>query len=244
MRLRLALLLLSAAAAAPAVAQIAADRPGFTTGTGTVPRGHFQVEIGLPEATYSPESVGASDVLLATVPVQARVGLGARVEAQITVVPVTYTRVTVLGETSSDVDWSVDGVNLGAKIRLLDGPVAVAVVPSVGFAGGLSPSFGLLAAADGDLGAGFEASGTAGYTYQDDLGGTGLLAASVGRDLVERVNAYVEAAVFPSDGAWDNAWVGTGVAVLPSSRVQLDASVQRSLSDNAWGFGAGVSVLF
>lgn len=246
MRLPLALLLLSTAAA-PAMAQIAADRPGLTTGTSVVPRGHGQTEIGLPELTffsYAGERIGAG-----TVPVLVRVGVGRGVELRASTTPFTF----VFGGDESSSEATLNAVELGAKVQIVDGPARLSVVPSVNVPideDEADWTGGLIVAAEADLTPewGLSASASIVTDFED---ATLPVALSVSRAFDTGTSVYGEAGAAANTYGYGQAVVGAGLTQALGLNAQADAFVQRVLGTplgnsgaSIWNVGVGLSMRF
>lgn len=253
---RPALLALSALLAAPAGAQIATDRPGFGFSPQVVDRGTVQVEAGIPQATRTDASVGPVDASVTryAFPVQLRYGLSETVELRAGTSVYDVTRLSVdtpVGDGSdSDGDAGFDVVEVGAKVQLATNGPIVALLPSL-----LVPT-----TEAGDLGGAVRA--VAGFALTDRVGLTTVLGATVtdtdpDRDvraeavavvstsLADALSGYAEVAAFPGDGGTP-AYAGGGLLVLLNPDVQLDASLDVGLTDEADDlvFGAGLSFRF
>ena len=254
MPLRLALLVLAVVAALPVQAQISTDRPGLGFSPTVVPRGAFQVEAGLPQATRvdAPEvgGVGASFTSY-RVPVALRYGLTEGVELRAATSVYDVSRVSVetpAGSASeSQGNAGFDVVELGAKVQLATNGPVVALIPSVQV-----PTTGA-----GSVSAAFRT--VAGWTLSERLGLTTVLGATVvdadpdvlvvgeavavlAASLADAVSAYGEVGAFPQESATP-VLAGGGVLVLVSPDVQLDASFGVGVTDEAPDllFGAGLS---
>ena len=250
----LALALLALAASAPASAQISTDRPGLGFASVVVPRGTFQVEVGLPDAArVDGPQVGRVTSTLTTFsfPVALRYGLTETIEFRAATSLYDVTRLSVDAPSGSgsdsDGDAGLDVVEVGAKVQLATNGPTVALIPSL-----LIPT-----TEAGDLSVAVRA--VAGWTLTDRLGLTTVLGATVAdRDpdtqvaaeavvgvsaaLADAVSAYAEVGAYPQDGGTP-VLAGGGVLLLVSPDIQLDASFNVGLTDEAPDllFGAGFS---
>ena len=255
MRLPLALALLAAASAS---AQISTDRPGLGFSPLVVTQGTLQVEAGVPKAARlnGPEVRGVSSSLTVySFPVALRYGLTETVELRAGT-PSLYDVVSVSIDTpagsdgDSEGDAGLDVVEVGAKIQLATNGPTVAVIPSV-----LVPT-----TEAGDLAA--VARVVAGFALTERVGLTAVLGGSVtdaepdtrvvaeavaviGTALSDALSIYGEVGAFPQDGATP-VLAGGGLLFLASPDVQLDASFDVGLTDEAADllFGAGISFRF
>jgi len=246
MRLRLALLLFSTVAA-PAMAQIAADRPGLTTGTAVVPAGHGQTEIGLPEVsfyTYAGERIGAG-----IVPVLVRIGVGRGVELRASTTPFAF----LFGNGRSTSSWALNSVEVGAKVQVVDGPARLSLVPSVNVPIDEEVADwtgGLIVATEADLTPewGLSASANIVTDFKD---ATVPVALSVERTLGETSTAYGEVGTTANTYGFGQALVGAGLTQALGTQAQADVFVQRVLGTplgsggvSIWNVGAGLSMRF
>ncbi len=251
-------LLLALLAAASASAQISTDRPGLGFSPLVVPQGTFQVEAGTPQATRfnAPEASGVSGSLTVySFPVALRYGLTETIELRAGT-PSVYDIVSVSIDTpagndsDSDRNAGLDVVEVGAKIQLATNGPTVALIPSV-----LIPTI-----EGGDLAA--VARVVAGFALTERVGLTAVLGGSVtdaepdarvvaeavaviGTALSDAFSVYGEVGAFPQDGGTP-VLAGGGLLFLVSPDVQLDASFNVGLTDEAADllFGAGLSFRF
>lgn len=234
-RLLLPLVLLALAPAASA--QVAADRPGLTTGTAVVASGHVQAEAGTPDA-FLYRFDGAT-VFGGAVPVLLRVGVGRGVEVRLAATPFAFT--------DDDAAFEVTEVELGAKVRLLGGAARVSVVPSV-FVPLEDDDWrgGLILATESDLTPVWTLSASAGIvTDLDDA--VVPVALSLERALSATTSAYGEVGATSVSGSIFGSAppvVGVGLTHGFSPRAQGDVYVQRVLGQPQWNVGLGLSVLF
>lgn len=224
-----------------AEAQVEADRPGLTTGTAVMARGRAQVELGTPDAFFY--RFGGATEFFGTVPLLLRVGVGQGVEARFAT--------TVLSFTDDDVSFeAATEVEVGAKVRLFDGPARLSVVPSlvVPLEGSDEADVrgGLVLATEADLTPEWTVSASAGIvTDLDDS--VVPIALSIERALSATTSAYGEVGATSVTGsAFGGAppVVGVGLTQAFSSRAQGDVYVQRVLGQPRYNVGAGLTVLF
>lgn len=252
----LVLLVLAASVSAwtPASAQISTDRPGLGFSPVVVPRGTFQVEAGLPQATRvnGPEIAGASgNLTVFSFPLALRYGITERVEIRAATSLYDVARISIDtptgGDSDSDGTVGFDTIELGAKVQLATSGPTVALIPSV-----LIPTTEAANLA-------VAARAVAGWALTDRLGLTTVLGAVVadgepdaqlagevvavlGASLADAVSAYAELGAYPQDGSTP-VLAGGGILFLVSPDIQLDASFDIGLNDDAPDllFGAGLS---
>ena len=245
-------LVLLAVLAAPASGQITTDRPGFGFSPSVVDRGTFQVEAGLPQATRADRSLAGRDATLTvySFPIQLRYGVTDAVEFRLGSSVYDVVRLSVDGDGDSDGNAGLDVVEVGAKIQLATNGPTVAIIPSVLVptteAGDLAGTF--RAVAGWALSDQFSLTTVLGALVTDadpDAQVTGEAVAVVGTALTSALSAYAEVDAFPGDNATP-VLAGGGLTVLVSPDVQLDASFDLGLNDDAPDllFGAGASVRF
>ena len=252
----LALTLLALAASAPAAAQISTDRPGLGFNASVVDRGTFQVEAGLPQATRVDASVGGADASITTFsfPVQLRYGLTDAVELRLGSSLYDVTRLSVDtpvgGGDDSDGDAGLDVVELGAKVQLATNGPTVALIPSVLVPTTEAADLAVAARAV----AGWALTDRVGLTTvlgavvsdaDPDASVTGEAVAVVGTSFTDALSGYAEVGAYPGDDATP-VYAGGGLAFLVTPDLQLDASFDLGLTDEAADllFGAGASIRF
>jgi hypothetical protein len=251
MQVRHFLVLLATSALTPALrAQdpIATDRPGITFTPNVVGEGVFQIEAGVPQATFT-RGMG-TDTELWSFPVQLRYGLTPALELRLG----SPTWNMLEDDTSGD---SVDGfgdVEIGAKLQLSDGTTGpkTAIIAGVRAPVGddeftsHQPGYSLSFAALWSLSDTEWLQGLAGATMTpvgDEDSITGNLALLLGHSFAGTPwSAYVEAGYFPEiEEAVDTAVAGAGVAYLVSNDVQLDVfgdfGLNEDTPDAVVGFG-------
>jgi hypothetical protein len=219
-----------------------------------VPRGAIQFEFGLPQVEILDQ--GAVEATTVRIPVVAlRYGLLERLELR--AASPLYNQIDV-----QETEESGGGdVELGAKVHAITGGngrpdlslIGSVILPVGDESFTVSEdreAFAANAVAGGAIGERMSWIGVVGGTWLPD-GDEGYtananLVAYLGRSLSDRVSGYVEAEWFPSEGPSDPVLAGIGLAFLPIPTLQLDASVDRGLNDDAldWLFGVGVSVRF
>ena len=225
---------------------IAADRPGFSTPTGIVPLGHFQLEAGASAARSGGERDYSFGQLLVRVPVcsRAEVQLG---------VP-SYLVARAGGQRVS----GGDDTFVQAKIRLAAGPKAV-----YGLLLNSSLPTGSRTVAEhkyqpgAALAADYVLDATTGLTL--NLGGSRASqsgqrfsqvygAASLGFTLTPKTGAFAEAFAFNQPGGPTQKYADGGFTYLLNPRTQLDISSAIGLGNKAGGpdysYGAGIARLF
>lgn len=221
-------------------AQLATDRPGLGFAASTVEPNGVQVEAGLPSATATDRD--GLDIQTYRIPVRVRVGLTPSLEVRLSTSLFDAVRV----EGDGDGSLGFETVQAGAKLQVRRGE-----------AGG--PAIALLGAvqvpAGEDGSAVFAADVAAAWTLPNALGLTtvagvaargeavqGSLVGVLARSLTPRLGGYAEAGAFPSEGAVP-VLVGAGVTFAATPTAQLDAYINRGVTDDArdWLFGLGFS---
>ncbi|MEQ8768890.1 MAG: transporter [Phycisphaerales bacterium] len=179
---------------------LAADRPDATESPYTVDAGAFQIELSFVEYAFNRENT-AREVTLSVAPINIKAGITNDLDLQLTLNP--YERAW------SDVDDDADGVGslgLRAKVNLWgndDGPTAMALLPYVVFPTGDDDvsadefEYGLVVPFAAELpgGWGLGLQGEIGAVSAGSGGGTDLLlshTAVLGRDIVGDLAGYVE----------------------------------------------------
>jgi hypothetical protein len=242
--------LLAGLTMAPAVraqGTISTDRPGLGLSSVTVPRGSFQIELGVP-------AVASSGGLTAyTFPALARVGLLDGLELR-------AGSAALYTVTRSEDEEQVEGfgdveVGFKAAAAASDGFPAVALVAGLvlptgedGFTSG-EPVLNVATVGGFTLPDGLALTATvsaAAPTAADGLLAGGLVLA-LGRSFTETVAGYVEGGYFlvedpEDDVANDPLYVGAGTAYLVSPTLQLDAFIDIGLSDAAADLLAGLGL--
>jgi hypothetical protein len=250
------LLILLWAGTAAAQGTIATDRPGFAFGPVVVPARSFQIEGGLPLLARSDTEAAGADVTstLVNAPTALRYGLTSRLELRAS--STLFNSATLEVDGADTTDTGFGDVELGLKYQVLtagDGAPNLAVVPSVvlpvgsdGFSAG-DPVVNLNAVAGVALpsGLGLTLVGGATVPTADGASVTANLVALVGRSFTPAFSGYVEGAAFPTDGSTP-LYVGAGLAYLVAPTVQLDATLDVGLNDEAQDLigGVGLSVRF
>lgn len=128
-RLALTFLFLSAGAS-PAFAEnpVCADRPLAGEDSCTVPRGRVQVELGVIDWNHQRAGGAQADSLTLASPVL-KYGLSSTTDVEVTITP--FTRSVSHADGVRDAASGVGDSQFGLKHRFVDGPVSVAVLPSV-----------------------------------------------------------------------------------------------------------------
>lgn len=252
--MRRLVLLLALLCTLPASAQISADRPGLGFSPLVVGQGTFQVEAGTPQAVRNEFSFGGAEATstLFSFPVLVRYGLTETIEARVgtSVYDIARLSNNVTDTSESEGDAGFDVVEVGAKVQLATNGPLIALLPSVSIptteAGDLSGAARVVAGwALTDV---LDLTTTLGAVVQDadpDYQVTGEAVAAFSASLAQAVGAYAEIAAFPSDDATP-LYGGGGLTFLVSPDVQLDASFDVGLNDEAADllFGAGISARF
>lgn len=230
---------------------ISADRPGFSTGTDTVPPFHLQLESGL---TFTSDN--AADFRAWSLP-QANLRFGLTQWSEVFV----YTPSWI--STNSD-DGSADGVSdvtVGFKARFFRQSGArpnVTLIGTMGLPTGDhpftadEPSPNVILAASWELPGGFSLLANGALGFPGDGGDAhylqSSLSLSLGIPITDRLGAFVEYyGLYRADGGPPpENYADGGLTFLLTPRVQLDASVTFGLNSHAADIsaGAGISILF
>jgi hypothetical protein len=230
---------------------IATDRPDFVESSQVVGRGRVQLETSLQWERARAEGVTART---STTPTLLRVGVGDTLELRAetdgrTIAHAAGATTAGYADTSLGLKWHVADQH-GTAPSL--GVLLHADLPS-GSAGlrgtGVRPSLRL--AAEWELADGLSFGVMPGVgTDNDERGarrGYGILAATLGRDLTERLHGFVELAA-PRIGRADRGGTetsfDTGVTWMLARDMQLDAALTRGLNRRTadLGIGLGLSV--
>jgi hypothetical protein len=252
-------LLSASSVAAQERAPIATDRPGLSFSPITVPRGAFQMEVGLTQVELV--ETADADVQTFRVPgVALRFGATDRLELRAGSYLYNHTAIdSHLGETGEITESGGGDLELGLKVHLLEtGPSSR---PNVSLIGSTLLPVGDHAFTIHQDNPGFALNGVTGWPLEqvgittvtgvawtpvgeDDYVTSGNFVLLVGRSLSEKASGYLETGWFPREEA-DGApvLVGAGIAYLLAPVVQIDAFVDAGVTDEAtdWTFGAGVS---
>jgi hypothetical protein len=252
-RTRIALLAAATAIAAstPSIA-IAADapsfdRPGIAFATGTLPKGAFAWEQGLPD--FERDDSGGVRSTTYSANTNLRLGLSDRVELQLATSPFHYLR-----EHDSDGRRSRHGAGdtgLALKISLPSShdKFSWAVLGAVTAASG-----------DRDFSNGatqYSLGTTLGYDFSDAVSGalyfnldrsdgadTWSWSPSLSYAISDRVGAYVEAGWSHTDHQPTTSVAGVGVTFMATPKIQLDASLDAGLDRDSPDLQGGVGVAF
>ena len=222
---------------------IVTDRPDIAESALTVGTGRFQIETGV---TYTQET-GAANAL--TTPTLLRYGIAEKWELRLESDALTF------------LDPGPGGFSdftLGTKVNFRDeGSTAIGLLVSlnvpVGFQavrGTVDPAVKLLI--DQDLGSGWGLGFNAGLLLTEDVTDRSFIqpmfAAALGKDITNRLGAYVELSGEGPDLAGGDYALSAdgGFTYLVNNDVQLDLSLLRGLSNvgTDWGYGLGVSARF
>lgn len=245
-----AVILSAAAIAMPAHADTPSfDRPGIAFSTGTLPRGGFAWEQGLPDFERDKDDATRSTTYRADTTL--RLGLSERIELQLASAPYNYLRERDLDGRRSRHGAGDTGVALKVALPSAHDKFSWAVL------GGVT-------AASGDRefsnGATQYALGTTlAYDFSDALSGslyvnversdgadTWTWSPSLSYAFNERFGAYVEAGFSHADHQPSESVAGVGVTFMATSKLQLDASLDAGLDRDSPDLqgGVGVSLYF
>jgi hypothetical protein len=230
---------------------ISTDRPGLGFSTSTVPSGLVQFEMSVPSITTN-DIAGVAERSLGF-PALVRIGIARGLEARIGSPTYSTTRVTV-----DDVATTTDGfggLELGAKVRVTSGEgMSLVLIPSVSLPVGddavtTEPAgFTLNGVASWSLAGGAGLTTVVGAALLPDGTGdrvrSGSVAAIVSRALGDRTTGYVEAGWTTVEGGSNPVVAGGGLLFLINETLQVDAFVDRGVTDDAadWLFGVGIAV--
>ena len=256
----LCLIVSTASLSARAQDTIATDRPGLAFSPLVVPQGALQIELGLPHVTrtgFDSGTATGTSTLVGT-PAVLRYGVVPRLEVRVGAS--LYNRSSVSldgGGNAPDATTGVGDAEVGVKYQVIAG--ADGALPNLSLIGSVLLPTGASGFTAGDpvvtanavaglaLPHGFGATLVAGATVPTASGSSvsATLVGLVGRSFTPTVSGYVEAGVFPTDGATP-VLAGAGLAVLVTPTLQLDAFVDAGLTDDAPDLvgGIGVSVRF
>ena len=254
---RFSFLLLAAACGLPLAASagdddtISTDRPDFVESSQVVGKGRLQQETSLQ---WERDRAGGVTARTLTTPTLLRIGLGETTELRFetdgrTVAHAGGATMAGYADTSVGIKWHTadqDGAapSLGWLLHadLPDGSKALR-------GSGVRPS--LRVAAEWELANGVGIGIMPGVgTDNDERGarrGYGILAATVGRDITERVHGFVELAaprIARANRGGTQAVFDAGVTWLLTNDIQLDAALSRGLNRRTadLGIGLGLSV--
>jgi hypothetical protein len=234
----------------PNVSPISTDRPGLLYSSSVVPRGAWQMELGLPFVQV--DRSGGSETSLIAAGAQLRYGLSEKLELRVGGVPAAWQRVESNGDSHSD--WGASDLEIGAKYALPTESASV-LLANVRLPTGSGEftahehAYSLYAISEVALDDSHSLKGLVGWTGQNSSASHWTDTASLGvllnHAFSPRFSGYVEAASYPDlRGGNAPTYVGVGVALLLSSNVQLDAAVDFGANDDAVDalFGTGVSM--
>ncbi len=236
---------------------ISADRPGFGDGTGIVPIGHFQLELGY-QFTFSDRNDVESQTHDGPLTL-ARVGIiDDRLELRVGTVGYEYSRTD--SGSGFETESGFNDVRVGAKVKLWDQDKylpCVALVASTTLGLGsknisdreVEPSLEL--AWSLAIAGGFSVGGSASVIYASTDGDRFVQGAGsvlVGYSISDRIGAFAEYFLISPNtkGSGTVHYVDFGATYLLTDQIQLDATVGFGLNDEADKFfvGGGVSFLF
>jgi hypothetical protein len=251
---KLLLVLVSLLVAGNTAAQetIVTDRPGLGFSPAVVPPGVFQVELGIP--AFNLTEAGAVSTRLINFPALVRVGVVNSLELRLGSTLYNSSRIEIgpNEETTSGFGTVEVGAKFGGSFG--DGGVTAAIIPSVILPiGGDNFSsdrtaFTTNGVASFPLPSSMAFNANAGVAFypvgDEDFTTVGALVGVLSRTLSSTVGGYVEGAFFPTSDADDPAYIGGGLTYLATNLVQIDAFVDRGLTDVStdWIFGAGFSL--
>lgn len=223
---------------------IATDRPGFSYAASGVPRGAYQLELGLP--SFARDSNSNS---LTAFTALARFGVTDTFEARVGATPFAHSESDVDG--SREVERGTGDLELGFKLGLIDSGaalIATARLPT-GEAPFTSedPAYALAFVAETPLDEVRVLKGLIGWSRTPDGAGTDLdsaaLAVTLSRALDDDIGAFAELAWFPAlEHGPDPAYVGGGISFLWTADLQFDAGLSAALNDDATDLLATIGV--
>ncbi len=233
---------------------ISTDRPGLGFSLAVVPAGSLQLELGTP--AVATDAAGNVDSRLLNLPLMIRFGISPRLELRAGGTTWNIARTKVGGVTQTVRGFGA--IEVGAKYAVTDGSrgIPFAIMPSVILPVGddefssSKAAYTLQGAAGFTLPAGWGLTTVLGTAATADDEGdyqlTGSLIGVLGRTISGPLAGYLESGWYPTGQGEDPAYVGAGVTWRLRNALQLDASLNRSLTDAAsdWLFGAGISVRF
>ena len=236
---------------APTSAQttINTDRPGITYSPVVMEPGRFQVELGLPNVTFT-RGAGA-DSELWNVPLLVR--YGATKDLELRLGGTTWNRLEDHGATTD----GFGDVELGAKIALVEGGGSTpktSAVATVRLPTGdddftsSQAGYSLNIAGDWDIGDGNLLRGLLGATRTpsgDTNATTGAIGILFGHTFDARWSGYVEVGWFPEiENSVNTAVAGGGAACLLNENTQLDVFADFGLNSDTPDANLGVGVSF
>lgn len=215
---------------------ISTDRPGLLFASTVVPRGALQLELGAPALQL--DRAGADEFRLTQLALQARYGLTDELELRVGGAP--YGDLRDESPAGVSRERGPSDLELGVKCAL---GAMTSVIASVraptgeGALGSDDPGFSLIAISEVSLDSGRSLKGLLGWTG-GEVEGEWLDTASLGlllnQSATERLSGYVSAIAYPVLGENSApAYAGLGLAYLLSSDLQLDASADFGLNDEA-----------
>ncbi|MGO1070764.1 transporter [Lysobacter sp. CA199] len=240
------LILSAAATAMPAHADAPSfDRPGIAFSTGTLPKGAFAWEQGLPD--FERDDDGGARSTTSSANTNLRLGLSDSVELQLATSPFNYLR-----ERDGDGRRSSRGAGdtgLALKIALPSSRDKF----SWAVLGGVTAASGDREFSNGATQ--YSLGTTLGYDFNDTLSGalyfnldrsdgldTWSWSPSLSYAISDRVGAYIEAGWTHADHQATTSVAGVGVTFMATPRIQLDASLDAGLDRDSPDLQGGVGV--
>ncbi|MEH6414645.1 transporter [Pseudomonas sp. CGJS7] len=223
------------------------DRPGIAFSTGTLPKGGFAWEQGLPD--FERDNDGGARSTTYSANTTLRLGLSDRVEVQLATSPFNYLR-----ERDDDGRRSRHGAGdtgLALKIALPSAHERF----SWAVLGGVTAASGDREFSNGATQ--YSLGTTLGYDFNDALSGslyfnldrsdgsdTWSWSPSLSYAISDRVGAYIEAGWAHADHQATTSVAGVGITYMATARIQLDASLDAGLDRDSPDLQGGVGVAF
>ena len=225
------------------------DRPGIAFSTGTLPRGGFAWEQGLPD--FQRDRSGGVRSTGYSADTNLRLGLTDTLELQLATSPYNYQRQSGGGVRSSARGGGDTALALKLALPSSNDKFSWAVLGSATVATG-----------DRDFSDGrdhYALGATVAYDFDDATSGSLYLnversggadawtfSPSLSRAFSARWGGYLEAGWTRTAHAPDTGVAGAGVTFMATPSIQLDASLDAGLNDAApdWQGGVGVSLFF
>lgn len=225
------------------------DRPGIAFSTGTLPRGGFAWEQGLPD--FQRDRSGGVRSLSYSADTNLRLGLTDRVELQLSASPYNYLRESGHGARRSAHGGGDAALAIKLALPSANDKFSWALLGSATVATGVSEfsdgrdRYALGAAAAYDFS---DAVSGSLYLNVERSGGDDAwtVSPSLSRAFGPRWSGYVEAGWTRTAHAPDTGVAGFGATFMATARIQLDASLDAGLNQASpdWQGGVGVSFFF